>query len=90
MNLRTRYKRLKQYVEFTKFAPDRVFIDRAQLEHYRCKSNLPLFYGEYNDLTTDERSFRVAKDKLKDEFSKLVDQHTEILPELLHELLHHP
>lgn len=82
MNLRTRYKRLKQYIELTKkLEVPKVYIDRTQLEHYRCKSNLPLFYGEYNDLTTDERSFRVAKDKLKDEFSKLVDQHTEILPD---------
>ena len=81
MNLRTRYKRLKQYVEFTKLAPDEVFIERTQLVHYRCKSNLPLFYGINDDLTTDECAFRVAKDKLKDEFSKLIDQYTEILPD---------
>lgn len=79
MNLRTRYKRLKQFVERTKVDYREIFIDRTQLEHYAYKSNLPLFYGEYNDLKTDERSFCVAKNKLKDEFSKLIDEHIEIL-----------
>lgn len=80
MNLRTRYKRLKQYIDFAKLAPDKVFLDRTQLEHYAYRSNIPLFYGR-DDLATDERALRVAKGKLKDEFSKLVDRYIEILPD---------
>ena len=80
MNLRTRYKRLKQYIDFSKLAPDKVFIDRTRLEHFRYKANVPLFYGR-DDLATDERALRVAKGKLKDEFSKLVDNYIEILPD---------
>ena len=79
MNLRTRYKRLKQYVEFAKLSPDKVFIDRAQLEHFRYKSNVP-FYGRI-DPDTDELALRVAKSKLKDELSKLIDEYIEVLPD---------
>ncbi len=78
MKLRTRYKRLKQFVERTK--DHKIFIDRTQLEHFRYKANIPLFYGR-NDLATDEHALRVAKGKLKDDFSKLVDQYIEILPD---------
>ena len=80
MNLRTRYKRLKQFVELTKADYREIFIDKTQLEHYAYKSNIPLFYGR-DDLATDERALRVAKGKLKDEFSKLVDRYIEILPD---------
>ena len=80
MNLRTRYKRLKQFVARTKADYREVSIDRTQLEHYCCKSNISLFYGRDNP-TTDERALQEAKYKLKDEFSKLVDRHIEILPD---------
>ena len=80
MNLRTRYKKLKQYVEFLKLAPDKVFIDRAQLEHFRYKSISPLYYG-MSDPATDELALRVEKGKLKDELSKLIDEYIEILPD---------
>jgi len=81
MNLRTKYKRLKQFVESTKPYYREVNIDRTQLEHYRYKSNLPLFYGRDDHLATDEYAFREAKDRLKAEFSKMIDLHTEILPD---------
>ena len=80
MNLRTRYKKLKQYVEFVKFAPDKVFLDRTQLEHFRCKDKIPLSPGRI-DPDTDELALRVAKGKLKDEFSKLIDEYIEVLPD---------
>ena len=64
MNLRTRYKRLKQYVDFAKFSPDKVFFDRTNLEHFRCKANSLLSYGKI-DSDTDEHALRVAKGKLK-------------------------
>lgn len=80
MNLRTRYKKLKQYVEFTKLTPDKIFFDRANLEHFRCKSNIPLSPGRI-DPDTDDLALRVAKGKLKDEFSKLVDEYIEVLPD---------
>ena len=81
MNLRTRYKKLKQYVKFSKLSPDKVFIDRTQLEHFRYKSNVPLLYGIDDNLDTNERALRVAKGKLKNEFSKLIDEYIEILPD---------
>ena len=77
MNLRTRYKRLKQYVEFTKLTPVKVFFDRTNLEHFRCKTNSLLPYGIDSD--TDEHALRVAKGKLKNEFSKLIDEYIEVL-----------
>ena len=80
MNLRTRYKKLKQYVEFAKFSPDKVFFDRTNLEHFRSKSKILLSPGRI-DLDTDELALRVAKGKLKDEFSKLIDEYIEILPD---------
>jgi len=80
MNLRTRYKRLKQFVECTKVDYRDIHIDRTQLEHFRYKTDIPLFYGR-DDLATDEHALRVAKGKLKDEFSKLVDRYIEILPD---------
>ena len=80
MNLRTRYKKLKQYVEFAKFSPDKVFFDRTNLEHFRCKTNALLSPGR-RDPDTDELALRVAKGKLKDEFSKLIDEYIEVLPD---------
>ncbi len=80
MNLRTRYKRLKQFVARTKADYREIFIDRTQLEHYAYRGDIPLLYGR-DDLATDERALRVAKGKLKDEFSKLVDRYIEILPD---------
>ena len=80
MNLRTRYKKLKQYVEFLKFAPDKVFINRTNLEHFRCKDKVLLSSGR-RDPDTDELALRVAKDKMKDEFSKLIDEYIEVLPD---------
>ena len=80
MNLRTRYKKLKQYVEFAKLAPDKVFLDRTNLEHFRSKSKILLSPGR-RDPDTDELALRVAKGKLKDEFSKLIDEYIEVLPD---------
>lgn len=80
MNLRTRYKKLKQYVKFAKLAPDKVFIDRTQLEHFRCKDKILLYPGR-RDPDTDEHALRVAKGKLKNEFSKLIDEYIEVLPD---------
>ena len=80
MNLRTRYKKLKQYAEFAKFSPDKVFFDRTQLEHFRSKSKILLSPGR-RDPDTDELALRVAKGKLKDEFSKLIDEYIEVLPD---------
>ena len=80
MNLRTRYKRLKQFVARTKADYREIFIDKTQLEHYAYKSNIPLYYGR-DCLATDEHALCVAKIKLKDEFSKLIDQYIEILPD---------
>lgn len=80
MKLRTRYKKLKQYVEFTKLAPNKIFFDRTQLEHFRCKANSLLPYGRI-DSDTDEHALRVAKGKLKNEFSKLIDEYIEVLPD---------
>ena len=79
MNLRTRYKKLKQYVEFTKLAPVKVFFDSTNLDHFRYKSNVP-FYGSI-DPDTDKHALCVAKGKFKDEISKLVDEHIEVLPD---------
>ena len=80
MNLRTRYKRLKQYVEFTKLTPTKVFFDRTQLEHFRCKTNSLLPYERRNP-DADEIALCVAKDKIKNEFSKLIDEYIEVLPD---------
>ena len=80
MNLRTRYKKLKQYVEFAKLAPDKVFLDRTQLEHFRCKDKVLLSPGRMEP-DTDEFALRVSKGKLKDEFSKLIDEYIEVLPD---------
>lgn len=80
MNLRTRYKKLKQYVEFAKFSPDKVFFDRTNLEHFRCKNKVLLSSGKI-DPDTDELALRVSKGKLKDEFSKLIDEYIEVLPD---------
>ena len=80
MNLRMRYKKLKQYVEFLKLAPDEIFIDRTNLEHFRCKNKVLLSSGR-RDPDTDELALRVAKGKLKDEFSKLIDEYIEVLPD---------
>lgn len=79
MNLRTRYKKLKQYVEFTKLAPTKVFFDSTNLEHFRYKANSLLPYGIDSD--TDEHALRIAKGKFKDEFSKLIDEYIEVLPD---------
>lgn len=80
MNLRTRYKKLKQYVELSSLHPNRIFINRTNLEHFRSKSKIPLSPGR-RDPDTDELALRVAKDKLKDEFSKLIDEYIEVLPD---------
>lgn len=80
MNLRTRYKRLKQYVEFTKLEPVKVFFDSTNLDHFSYKSNVPLYQGSI-DPDADELALRVAKDKLKNEFSKLIDEYIEVLPD---------
>ena len=80
MNLRTRYKKLKQYVEFAKNSPDKVFFDRTNLEHFRCKDKVLLSPGRI-DTDTDEFALRVVKGKLKDEFSKLIDEYIEVLPD---------
>lgn len=80
MNLRTRYKKLKQYVEFAKFSPDKVFFDRTNLEHFRCKNKVLLSSGR-RDPDTDELALRVSKGKLKDEFSKLIDEYIKVLPD---------
>ena len=80
MNLRTRYKKLKQYVDFAKIAPPvKIFFDSTNLEHFRCKANSLLSYGKI-DSDTDEHALRVAKGKLKNEFSKLIDEYIEVLP----------
>ena len=80
MNLRTRYKKLKQYVELSKLYPTKVFFDRTNLEHFRCKNKV-LLYPERRDQDTDEHALRVAKGKLKDEFSKLIDEYIEVHPD---------
>ena len=80
MNLRMRYKKLKQYVEFTKIAPVKVFFDSTNLEHFRSKSKILLSPGRI-DPDTDELALRVAKGNLKDEFSKLIDEYIEVLPD---------
>ena len=81
MNLRTRYKKLKQYVEFLKqLPPEKVFINMTPLEHIRCKNKVLLSSGRI-DPDTDEHVLRVAKGKLKDEFSKLIDEYIEVLPD---------
>ena len=80
MNLRTRYKKLKQYVELSSLHPNRIFINRTNLEHFRSKTNYLLPYERRNP-DADELALHVAKDKLKDEFSKLIDEYIEILPD---------
>ena len=75
MNLRTRYKKLKQYVEFLKqLPPEKVFLNMTNLEHFRCKNKV-LLYPEMRDQDIDEHVLHVAKGKLKDEFSKLIDEY---------------
>ena len=80
MNLRTRYKKLKQYVELLNLYPTKVFFDRTQLEHFRCKNKV-LLYPEMRDQDIDEHVLCVAKSKLKDEFSKLIDEYIEVHPD---------
>ena len=81
MNLRTRYKKLKQYVEFLKqLPPEKVFLNMTNLEHFRNKSKI-LLSPEMRDQDIDELALRVAKDKLKDEFSKLIDECIEVNPD---------
>ena len=81
MNLRTRYKKLKQYVEFLKQLPsEKVFLNMTNLEHFRCKNKV-LLYPEMRDQDIDEHVLHVAKGKLKDEFSKLIDEYIEVHPD---------
>lgn len=82
MNLRTRYKKLKQYVERSNLYlyPTKVFFDSTQLEHFRSKSNALLSYERRNP-DNDELALYVAKDKIKNEFSKLIDEYIEVLPD---------
>ena len=81
MNLRTRYKKLKQYVEFLKqLPPEKVFLNMTNLEHFRNKSKILLSPGR-RDQDTDELALHVAKGKLKDEFSKLIDEYIEVHPD---------
>ena len=81
MNLRTRYKKLKQYVEFLKqLPPEKVFLNMTNLEHFRYKNKVLLCPGR-RDPDTDELALRVAKGKLKDEFSKLIDEYIEVHPD---------
>lgn len=80
MNLRTRYKKLKQYVELSNLHPNRIFINRTNLEHFRSKSNALLPYERRNP-DNDELALYVAKDKIKNEFSKLIDEYIEVLPD---------
>lgn len=80
MNLRTRYKKLKQYVELSNLHPNRIFLNMNNLEHFRSKSKILLSPGR-RDPDTDELALRVAKGKLKDEFSKLIDEYIEVLPD---------
>lgn len=80
MNLRTRYKKLKQYVELSSLHPNRIFLDRTNLEHFRCKNKVLLSPGR-RDPDTDELALRVVKGKLKDEFSKLIDEYIEVNPD---------
>ena len=80
MNLRTRYKKLKQYVELSNLYPTKVFFDRTQLENFRCKTNALLPYERRNP-DADELALCAAKDKLKNEFSKLIDEYIEVLPD---------
>lgn len=80
MNLRTRYKKLKQYVDLSSLHPNRIFINMTDLEHFRSKSKILLSPGR-RDPDTDELALRVAKGKLKDEFSKLIDEYIEVLPD---------
>lgn len=80
MNLRTRYKKLKQYVELSNLNPNRIFINSTNLEHFRSKSKILLSPGR-RDPDTDKLALRVAKGKLKDEFSKLIDEYIEVLPD---------
>lgn len=80
MNLRTRYKKLKQYVELSNLHPNRIFINRTNLEHFRSKSKILLSPGRI-DPDTDDLALHVAKGKLKDEFSKLIDEYIEVLPD---------
>lgn len=80
MNLRTRYKKLKQYVELSNLHPNRIFINMTNLEHFRNKANYLLPYERRNP-DVDELALCVAKDKLKDEFSKLIDEYIEVFPD---------
>lgn len=82
MNLRTRYKKLKRYVEHSNLYlyPTKVFFDSTQLEHFRSKTNALLPYERRNP-DVDELALRVAKDKLKDEFSKIIDEYIEVFPD---------
>ena len=80
MNLRTRYKKLKQYVELSNLYTTKVFLDRINLEHFRNKSKILLSQGR-RDPDTDELALRVAKGKIKDEFSKLIDEYIEVHPD---------
>ena len=80
MNLRTRYKKLKQHVEFLNLYPTKVFFDRTQLEHFRSKTNALLPYERRNP-DADELALNVAKDKIKNEFSRLIDEYIEVLPD---------
>lgn len=80
MNLRTRYKKLKQYVELSNLYPNRIFLNMTNLEHFRSKAKILLSPGR-RDPDTDELALRVAKGKLKDEFSKLIDEYIEVLPD---------
>ena len=80
MNLRTRYKKLKQYVELSNLYTTKVFLDRTNLEHFRSKSKILLCQGMM-DPDINELALRVAKGKLKDEFSKLIDEYIEVHPD---------
>ena len=80
MNLRTRYKKLRQYVELLNLYPTKVFFDSTNLDHFRYKSNTPLYQGSI-DPATYKHELCVAKGKLKDKISKLVDEYIEVLPD---------
>ena len=67
-------------LNFQNFIILKSFFDRTNLEHFRCKNKV-LLYPEMRDQDTDEYALRVAKGKLKDEFSKLIDEYIEVHPD---------
>ena len=71
MNARQKCKKLKQELSMRKlFKSSEITLDRTQLEHLRCKVEVPYFYGNRYGFADSPEAIEQAKRELVDRLSK--------------------